>query len=306
MTERSFPAIRMAALDLDGTLLNRAGKISPATLAALAGAIRRGVAVLPATGRGLSSLPRVAAEIPGVRYAITSNGASVWDLGDDPVSALRSRYGDPGPGPVTQPRCLYSRPLPVDTARAIYDLLSQHEGELTFFSNGRSIKTPEGVAWSCARIARLLSTEAKQTDDGRFTILPALRPYFEAHAGEIEKFCMFFNSPEEAKTMLPLLAAIPGVEATQGSPDNVEATAAGVNKGTALLALAGQLGIPQEAVLAVGDSENDRRMLEAAGVAAVMANGMPSIKALADIVSEQDCDHDGVAELFERLGLTGQ
>ena len=46
-------------------------------------------------------------------------------------------------------------------------------------------------------------------------------------------------------------------------------------------------------------------MLEAAGVAAVMANGMPSIKALADIVSDRDCDHDGVAELFDRLGLTG-
>ena len=36
-----------------------------------------------------------------------------------------------------------------------------------------------------------------------------------------------------------------------------------------------------------------------------MANGMPSIQSLADIVSEQDCNHDGVAELFARLGLTG-
>ena len=72
------------------------------------------------------------------------------------------------------------------------------------------------------------------------------------------------------------------------------------------LALAGQLGIPQTEVLAVGDSENDRKMLEAAGVAAVMANGMPSIQSLADIVSQRDCNHDGVAELFERLGLTGR
>ena len=34
-----------------------------------------------------------------------------------------------------------------------------------------------------------------------------------------------------------------------------------------------------------------------------MANGMPHIQALADLVSTNDCDHDGVAELFERLGL---
>src|SRR5699024_10659208 len=135
--------------------------------------------------------------------------------------------------------------------------------------------------------------------------LPDLHPYFETHAGGIEKFCMFFGSREQAEEVLPLLAAIPVVEATQGSPDNVEATAAGVNKGSALLALAEHLGIPQQAVLAVGDSENDRKMLEAAGVAAVMANGMPSIQSLADLVSERDCNHDGVAELFERLGLTG-
>lgn len=299
------PDIRLAALDLDGTLLDRASRITPHTMEALTAAIRRGVVVLPATGRGLSSLPRVAASIPGVRYAITSNGAAVWDLGDQPLAAVRSRYGEPGPEPVTQPTRLIYNPLPADTARAVYQLLDRFDGDLTLFADGRSLKTPAGIAWSKARIARLLSTEAKQADDGRFTVLPDLHPYFEAHAGGIEKFCMFFGSREQAEKVLPLLAAIPGVEATQGSPDNVEATAAGVNKGSALLALAEHLGIPQQAVLAVGDSENDRKMLEAAGVAAVMANGMPSIQSLADIVSERDCNHDGVAELFERLGLTG-
>ena len=297
--------IKLAALDLDGTLLDRTSRITPRTLEAVVTAIRRGVVVLPATGRGLSALPRVVASIPGVRYALTSNGAAVWDLGPDPMAAVRSRYGEPGPEPVAQPVCLYRRTLPAETARAVYALLERYEGELNFFADGRTFKTPAGLAWTRARMARMLSTEAKQVDDGRFTILPDLHPYFEAHTGEIEKFCMFFGSKELASEVLPQLAAIPGVEATQGSPDNVEATAAGVNKGSALLALARSLGIPREGVLAIGDSENDRRMLEAAGVAAVMANGMPSIKALADIVSDRDCDHDGVAELFDRLGLTG-
>ena len=53
----------------------------------------------------------------------------------------------------------------------------------------------------------------------------------------------------------------------------------------------------------MGDSENDRAMLEKAGIAAVMANGMPQIKALGDLVSEADCDHDGVAELFRKLSI---
>ena len=48
----------------------------------------------------------------------------------------------------------------------------------------------------------------------------------------------------------------------QGSPDNVEVTAQGVDKGEALLALADQLGIPRSETMAVGDSENDRALLE--------------------------------------------
>ena len=101
----------------------------------------------------------------------------------------------------------------------------------------------------------------------------------------------------------PRFRALPGVEAVQGAPDNVEVTAQGVDKGTALLALADMLGIPREATLAIGDSDNDRAMLARAGVAAVMANALPEIRALGDIVSTCDNDHDGVAELFERLGL---
>ena len=123
------------------------------------------------------------------------------------------------------------------------------------------------------------------------------------HAHEVEKFCMFFHSAEEAQQYLPRFTAIEGVEVVQGAPDNIEVTAAGVNKGESLLALADHLGIPREATLAVGDSENDRAMLEKAGVAAVMANGMEQIRKLADIVSENDNDHDGVAEIFARLGL---
>ncbi len=54
--------------------------------------------------------------------------------------------------------------------------------------------------------------------------------------------------------------------------------------------------------LAVGDSENDRAMLQKAGeVAAVMANGMPEIRALAHLVSKAGCDHDGVAEYWKPL-----
>ena len=72
---QQFPAIRLVALDLDGTLLNREGHVTPRTRAALQAAVDKGVYIVPATGRPLASLPPEVAQLPGIRYVITCNGA---------------------------------------------------------------------------------------------------------------------------------------------------------------------------------------------------------------------------------------
>ena len=51
-----MPKIRIAALDLDGTLLSRENTVTPATRQAIADAVARGVVVLPATGRACVSM----------------------------------------------------------------------------------------------------------------------------------------------------------------------------------------------------------------------------------------------------------
>ena len=280
---QSFPLVRLAALDLDGTLLNRNNEVTLATRQAIARAVEHGVVVVPATGRPLASLPPVVAKLPGIRYAITSNGAAVWDLGDDPMGAVHSRYANAAQRHTSEPACLLHRLMPTEVAREAFDLFQQYDGELSVFSDGLAIKTPEGIAKLTSRTAHFLSSEARQNlTDGRFTVIPGIESWMSRHAHEIEKLCMFFDSTEKTAAALPKFQAIPGV---------------------AVLALADLLGIPHENTLAVGDSENDRAMLEKAGIAAVMANGMPQIKAIGSIVSEADCDHDGVAELFGRLGI---
>ena len=300
---QTFPPVRLAALDLDGTLLNHEGQVTPRTRAALQAASDRGVVIVPTTGRPLGNLPPVVAQLPGVRYAITSNGAAVWDLGSDPLGAVYSRYANAAERQTSEPTCLLRRLMPVETAREVFGIFMEYNGGMSVFSDGYSIKEQSGVDFMAARWARLHSTEARQPNDGRFLVVRDLGEWMSRHAHEVEKFCMFFHSVKEAQQYLPRFTAIEGVEVVQGSPDNIEVTAAGVNKGESLLALADHLGIPREATLAVGDSENDRAMLEKAGVAAVMANGMEHIRKLADIVSENDNDHDGVAEIFARLGL---
>lgn len=69
--------IRLVGLDLDGTVFTDEKTITPATKDAIARAVRAGVAVLPVTGRPRSGLPEEVLAIPGVRYAITSNGRHV-------------------------------------------------------------------------------------------------------------------------------------------------------------------------------------------------------------------------------------
>ena len=62
---QNIPPIRLAALDLDGTLLNHTGRISPRTQQAIANAVAHGVVVVAATGRPLGNLPPVVAQLPG-------------------------------------------------------------------------------------------------------------------------------------------------------------------------------------------------------------------------------------------------
>ena len=300
---QTFPPVRLAALDLDGTLLNHEGQVTPRTRAALQAASDRGVVIVPTTGRPLGNLPPVVAQLPGVRYAITSNGAAVWDLGSDPLGAVYSRYANAAERQTSEPTCLLRRLMPVETARAAFDLFMEYPGGMGVFWNGYSVKDQASVDFAAARWARLHSTEARQPNDGRFLVVRDLGEWMSRHAHEVEKQCLFFAEQDQVPQALARFRAMPGVEVVQGSPENIEVTAAGVDKGEALLTLADRLGIPRAQTLAVGDSENDRAMLEKAGVAAVMANGMPQIKALAELVTTADCDHDCVAEVFETLGL---
>lgn len=300
---QQFPAIRLVALDLDGTLLNREGHVTPRTRAALQAAVDKGVYIVPATGRPLASLPPEVAQLPGIRYVITCNGAAVWDLGADPVGAVYSRYSNAKEHRTSTPVCLLHSLMPAETAREAFAVCESFHADLRIFSDGYACTDARSIALAAARAAQKDSTEARQPNDGRFTILRDAAEWMSRNAFAIEKLCVFFDDPQQAAAALPRFYAVPGVEIVQGSPKNVEVTAAGVDKGEALRALADRLGVPHESTLAVGDSENDRAMLQKAGVAAVMANGMPKIQALARLVSKADCDHDGVAEILETLGI---
>ena len=74
-----MPDLKIIALDLDGTLLDSRKRLSAANRDALARAAARGALVVPTTGRFFGMMPAAVRELPFVRYAITVNGAQVYD-----------------------------------------------------------------------------------------------------------------------------------------------------------------------------------------------------------------------------------
>ena len=82
----------------------------------------------------------------------------------------------------------------------------------------------------------------------------------------------------------------------------IDITPPGVNKGTALLKAAAILGVRQEEVMAIGDSENDLPMLRAAGLGVCMENGVQSAKDAAGAVVPSNNDA-GVAYAIETFVL---
>lgn len=73
----------------------------------------------------------------------------------------------------------------------------------------------------------------------------------------------------------------------------------GVNKGTALLALAKELQIAKEEIMAVGDSVNDIPLLETAGTGIAVANAHPNAKGVASYVTRKEYG-DGFVEAVEK------
>ena len=87
------------------------------------------------------------------------------------------------------------------------------------------------------------------------------------------------------------------------SPHYLEHVPEHVSKGHAVKKLCELLQIPLANTVAAGDQENDISMIEAAAVGAAMKNATDAVKASADYITENDCNHSGVAEILRKFIL---
>ncbi|WP_188454165.1 Cof-type HAD-IIB family hydrolase [Virgibacillus oceani] len=113
-----------------------------------------------------------------------------------------------------------------------------------------------------------------------------------------------FNSTDKDKLdkIVKELSFYEELELTNSLPTNVEVNPIGVNKANALRKVCDRIGISMNNVMAVGDSLNDIKMIQQAGVGVAMGNAQDAIKKVADFVTDTN-NADGVAKAIERFVL---
>ena len=94
------------------------------------------------------------------------------------------------------------------------------------------------------------------------------------------------------------------VEVTKSAPIFTEIMCPNVSKASAVKILAEKLGVPRAEVMAIGDSDNDLPMLQAAGVSVAMGNATDNVKNSCDFVTG-NCEDDGFAEAVEKFVFKG-
>lgn len=268
--------VRMIAFDLDGTLLTTDKRLTGETRRTLEQAAKRGILLVPATGRPLTGMPAEVLGIPGVRYAVTANGARVVSAEDGKI--LREKL------------------ISVEKARKVLDIYGEYDTLREIYYDGQGYME--------ARQMEQLDHYVPDPNMAKYMrntrkCVPDLMEKFRQENRAMDKVQAVFACAGEKEQAFRRIREMKGVEATGALSYNIEVTAGGINKGEALLWLAGELGIDREEILAFGDGANDADMIRAAGIGAAMEVSVPEVRAAADILAGSN-DEDGVARAIQR------
>lgn len=275
-----MPDIRLIALDLDGTLLNSDKQLTQQNAQALACAAARGIEIVPTTGRFFSGMPEIIRSLPYLHYAITINGAAVYDVRQD---ADIARAEIPLPLAVEIMRYL-------DTLPVIYDCYMNNWGWMT-----RAMQLRADAFAPDEHYLRMIRNLRTPVDD--------LKSYLLETGRDVQKIQLFLTDPALRLTLLRQLGGqFEGLCVSSSVPNNIEINSTDANKGEALRKLAAHLGLDISQTMAIGDGLNDLSMLRAAGIGVAMENACPEAKQAADYVTGS-CDESGVAAAIRRFCL---
>lgn len=276
--------IKAIAMDIDGTLTNDEKVITPRTRERLLEAQESGIKLLLASGRPAQGLKRLARELELDTHdglLVCFNGACVIDAQTDEV--------------------LFDQPMPADELCRLIEHLRSFD-VIPWITQGKYLYTEE--AFRCMIELR---------DGSKKNIVKYERDMCDMLIREVEDLC-------EVARALPvdkLLTAAdpvyleahheemyaPFKETLNGmftADWYFEFTAPGIDKANALEGALPKIGIEAADVVAFGDGQNDRSMLDWAGTGVAMANAVDETKAVSQMVTLSN-NEDGIAVALDKL-----
>ncbi len=269
-------AIKLVAVDLDGTLLDSKKRISAHTKSVIEQKHNDGVLFAYATGRTLSELIPVTRQCELIRYAITANGASIFDL-------------DTG-------KILHSCHMTMDDVYFLYDRYKKEDIAFEIIAQGMVFsptKLRDNLSdYGLADITGLLEESRTWVDD--------IEEFMVTFRGTICKVNIFFKCTNARDAAFVDAKQNLQYNVTHQLRRNLEFNHPQVNKGAALEMLASSLELQQREVMALGDNMNDIEMLQYAGRSVAMLNSIDAVKTIADYFTKSN-DDDGVAFALEHF-----
>ena len=272
--------IKMIGFDLDDTLLTSNKELTLYTKEVLMKAIRQGIVVLPATGRPLCGLTEEIRNFPGIRYALTANGARLLDMKEGTI--------------------LYECLVPRETTEKLLNIFLQYDALVEIYYEGVGFAQEDKLQrihefFPRRAMAEYVLTTRKMVKDVR-------RKFEETDLPSDKVQAVFKTLEEKERALKEVLSKVEGIEAVSSLGNNIEVNVKGVNKGSSLVRLGEMLGIRREEIMAFGDGENDIAMMEAVGFGVAMENGLDAVKAAARYITASN-NEDGVAKAIEKYVL---
>ena len=295
--------IKCIALDLDRTTLDSQGHLSEENRAAVESAAAAGVHVVVASGRSLDSLPAEITDITGVRYAITSNGAAVYDL--------RER------------KCLRQFKM---TPESVEDILWHTEMERIKATYGEAaemseIEVPETeiyeteISYEAFIDGRAFAESRYVADPVRFGAMPQaisyiqgtrapvedMRTFIRAHRSELDCIDLVVKSEDMKRRLWKNLREnVRDVYITSSVRQLLEISHRDAGKESGAKFLLEYLGLIREELAAFGDGDNDSGLLKFAGIGFAVANASPECRDAADEIVASN-DENGVAQGIQKI-----
>lgn len=270
--------IKLAAFDLDDTLLLPGGSLSKRARTAIERACQGGIEIVPASGRAFSSLPEELLQMPQIHYAITSNGAAV----------NQTPFGER----------IFARCLSAESIQVILELAREEELVLEAFVEGipyaweSYLQNPEEYGCPSWSVPYVMRTRRPCKD---------MEEFLRIHAGELDSVDLICKSQEQRRRYQAILKErTEELYMTTSVPHLLELSAAGGGKGSGLAWLCGHLKISREQTAACGNGDNDADMLLYAGIGGAVQNATEVCRQAADVLLPSN-EEDGAAVFLERL-----